>query len=92
MKIEDMSESEQAELHAVLAAIKAIDGIDANLGILEQNSKPLEVVQYSYLRTCKIYKVEPLDSLLGEALAARVKAKDGLFSHLDEEFDPDEMK
>ena len=96
MKITDMSESEQAQLHAVLEATKAIDGISPNLEILEQNDNPLEIVRYAYLRTCRIYDVTPRTELLGQELAAKEKADNDLFTHLkdefDEEFSPENMK
>lgn len=92
MKIEELSESDQAEFHAVLAATEAIDGISPNIAILEDMPNPLEIVRYAYLRTCRIYDIKPQDHMVGQDLTAKEGVKDGLFAHLDEEFDPDEAK
>jgi hypothetical protein len=92
MKIKDMSESDQAEFHAVLAATEAIDGISPNLDILEEMPNPLEVVRYAYLRTCRIHDVTPKDNMVGNELTAKESVDDGLFAHLDEEFDPDDKE
>lgn len=92
MKIKDMSDSDQAEFHAVLAATKAIDGISPNLDILEETPNPLEVVRYAYLRTCRIHDVKPQDNMVGHDLTAKESVNGGLFAHLDEEFNPDDMK
>lgn len=90
MKIKDMSESEQSQLHAILDATKAIDGISPNLEILEQNDNPLDIVRYAYLRTCRIYEVEPRTELLGQELAAKESTDKEMFSHLKDEFASDE--
>ncbi len=92
MKITDMTERDQTALHAVLEATKAIDGISPNLAILEENDNPLEIVRYAYLRTCRIYEVEPQNDLLGQDLATKESVDDGLFAHLAEEFDPNDIK
>ena len=91
MKIQEMSESEQAQLHTVLAATEAIDGISPNIDILEENANPLEIVRYAYLRTCRIYSVEPQHDIVGQDLTAKERVNDGLFAHLNDEFKPDEV-